>query len=113
MFVHRHYAAAVLGLGLAGGLLTGCVSVNSGPGAPPTATVAAPPPPTIPVDTTKSLDEQFAELKSYYCKLRQSAAGEAVTTTVKEAWNKLAAEATSQGVKDVPTFDPGDPKMCQ
>lgn len=68
--------------------------------------------PTIPpinIDTTKSLDDQVAELKAFYCKFRMTPIAEAVASETKALWNQIAQN--DQGIA-VPKFDPADPNTC-
>ena len=113
-FGGRRMIAAVLGGVMMAGLLSGCVSVTPGSGsAAPTATVTLP---TIPVDTSKSFDEQMTEIKTgfakVYCPVRGTPLASAIAEEGKGLWNDLANRAKAHGVT-IPTFDPGDPKMCQ
>lgn len=113
-FGMRRMIAAILGGVVMIGLLTGCVTVTPGPGtAAPTATMALP---TIPVDTSKSIDEQMTEIKTgfakVYCPVRNTPLASAIAEEGKGLWNDLANRAKAQGVI-IPTFDPGDPQICQ
>ena len=114
-FANRHMAATVAGGVIAIGLLAGCVSVDPKP-AVPTVNVSPPALPSIPIDTTKSFEEQVEELKTgfakLYCPVRNTPVADGLIDEAKHLWNGIAAEAQKQGAP-IPGFDPHDPKMCQ
>lgn len=94
------------------GATSGCISINS-PSNEPSVTVAPPTAlPTIPIDTSKSFDEQVNDIKRAYCKVRNTPVADAVADAGKRIWNEIADAARGQNVA-IPTFDPGDPKMCE
>ncbi|MDB5186836.1 MAG: hypothetical protein JWM07_308 [Candidatus Saccharibacteria bacterium] len=87
-------------------VLAGC---NGQPVTVTPPSIGVPTVPPINIDMTKSLDEQVAELKAFYCKFRMTPIAEGVTSASKEFWNRLVQN--NQGVA-VPTFDPNDPNTC-
>lgn len=110
-FKYQQMIAVVLGGIFVTGLLSGCVSTTPGPNPQTTVTL-----PAIPVDTSKSFDEQMAEIKTgfakVYCPVRNTPLANAIAEEGKGLWNELAKRAAAQGVT-IPEFDPGDPKICQ
>jgi PBP1b-binding outer membrane lipoprotein LpoB len=114
-FATRRLIAAIIGGVVASGLLSGCVSIDPKPTVP-TVAVTAPSLPPIPVDTSKSFEEQVEELKTgfakVYCPVRNTPLADALADEGKRLWNEIASRAQGQGVA-IPGFDPGDPKMCQ
>lgn len=114
-FTVRRIAVAAAGGVAAIGLLTGCITVSP-PSGTPTVAVTAPTFPPIPIDTTKSFEQQVEELKvgfaKIYCPVRNTPVADAFADEGKRLWNEIAARAQSQGAP-VPGFDPRDPKMCQ
>lgn len=97
------------------GLLTGCVSVDPGPGGPSIG-VTMPAIEPVPVDPSKSLEDHATwwkgEFAKIYCPLREHEIGDAIATEGERLWNEFAAEAQRQGAP-IPDFDPGAPEMCQ
>ncbi len=106
-FKFERTVALALGAVAAAGLLTACV--NTSPGPNPQVTVTAP---SIPIDTSKSLREQADEVVTGYCKLRNSPVASAAAEEAKRLMNTIIIEAQKEGVQ-IPTFDPGSPKVCQ
>lgn len=107
MFVKSwHISATAVGAMLVATFVSGCATVGTNPSNEPTMSV------TIPVDTSKSLQQQADEVITAYCKVRDTPAASAVAESAKRLMNALIAEAQRQGVQ-IPMFDPGNPKTCQ
>lgn len=108
LHVRRHMAQVVLAGLISAGLLAGCtVTIPE-----PKVTVPAP---TIPVDPSKSVDDQLKELeagfKKLYCPVRTTPRADAIVDEAKRIWNGIADQAKKDGLP-VPAFDPSE-KMCQ
>jgi len=117
MFLNIHARIAVMMAMVVAttGLLTGCVNIDPGPGAPSVG-VTMPTIAPVPTDPTKPLGVHAEEWKGVfakiYCPVRTSDLGRAIAEEGKRLWNEFAAEAQRQGAP-IPGFDPSDPKMCQ
>ena len=91
------------------GATSGCISINS-PSNEPSVTVAPPTVlPTIPVDTSKSFDEQVNEIKRAYCKVRNTPAADAVADAVGAALFAAVALPGSGGLLRPEKLGPDGP----